>query len=51
MKGEVKTMSDELRQAVETDAYEYVDTEANDLSWLSDAYVDYITSQNYYGED
>ena len=43
-------MSDELREAVETDAYEFVDTDT-DLSWLSDAYVDYITSENYYGED
>lgn len=44
-------MSEELRLAVETDEFEFVDTEVNDLSWLSDAYVDYITSENYYGED
>ena len=47
-------MSDELRQAVETDAYEfdeYVDYYDNDLSWVSDAYFDYTSAQNYYGED
>ena len=41
-------MSEELREAVETDQYEFVDTDAEDFSWLSDAYVDAITSENYY---
>lgn len=41
-------MSEELRTAVETDEYEFVDYYDNDLSWVSDAYEDYAASEKYY---
>lgn len=41
-------MSDELRNAVETDQYEFVDYYDEDLSYLSDEYVDAMSSENYY---
>lgn len=41
-------MSEELRTAVETDYWEFVDYEDADISSVSDAYMDYISSENYY---
>lgn len=41
-------MSEELRNAVETDFWEFVDYADEDISSVSDAYMDYISSENYY---
>ena len=41
-------MSEELRTAVDTDEYEFVDYYDNDLSWVSDAYKDDVASEKYY---
>jgi len=41
-------MSEELRAAVETESWEFIDYEDTDISSVSDAYMDYISSENYY---
>ena len=44
-------MSEWLREAVEADAYDnmdYLDYKDDDISAVSDAYMDYISSENYY---
>ena len=44
-------MSEWLQDAIEADAYDnmdYLDYKDDDLSAVSDAYQDYISSENYY---
>lgn len=44
-------MSEWLREAVEADAYDnmdYLDYKDDDLAGVSEAYLDYISSERYY---
>lgn len=47
-------MSEELRNAVETDQYElddcFWDYKDEDLVGVSEAYLDYICTENYYAD-
>ena len=40
-------MSDELREAVETESWEFVDYVENDISEFQDVYADYLSSTDY----
>ena len=48
------TMSNELRNAVEMDQYElddcFWDYKDDDLVGVSEAYMDYISTENYYAD-
>jgi len=41
-------MSKDFEVAIETESWEYTDYETADISYISDAYTDYICTENYY---
>lgn len=41
-------MSKDFEIAIETESWEYTDYDGADMSYVSDAYVDYICSEKYY---
>lgn len=43
-------MSKDFEDAIATGSWEYTDYEEADISYLSDAYTDYICAENYYDQ-